>query len=53
MLAAAWRRWSDGREMRVKLMKNRNALGRLLEELSWESNARKYREGGRGLETVS
>ena len=27
-------------------------LGRLLEEISWEGNARHYREGGRGLENV-
>jgi hypothetical protein len=29
-----------------------SALGRLLEEISWEGNARRYREGGRGLENV-
>jgi hypothetical protein len=28
------------------------AMGRLLEEISWEGNARKYRQGGRGLENV-
>lgn len=33
-------------------MTNDSPLGRLLEELSWEGNARKYREGGRGLENV-
>jgi len=27
-------------------------LGRLLEEISWEGNARHYREGGRGFENV-
>jgi len=27
-------------------------IGRLLDELSWEGNARKYRNGGRGLENV-
>lgn len=31
---------------------NDSPVGRLLEELSWEGNARKYREGGRGLENV-
>lgn len=29
-----------------------SAIGRLLDELSWEGNARKYRDGGRGLENV-
>lgn len=29
-----------------------SAIGRLLDELSWEGNARKYRGGGRGLENV-
>jgi hypothetical protein len=29
-----------------------SALGRLLHEISWEGNARKYRHGGRGLENV-
>ena len=29
-----------------------SAMGRLLEEISWEGNARKYRHGGRGLENV-
>lgn len=29
-----------------------SAIGRLLDELSWEGNARKYRHGGRGLENV-
>jgi len=33
-------------------MTNDSPLGRLLEELSWEGNANKYREGGRGLENV-
>lgn len=29
-----------------------SAIGRLLDELSWEGNARKYRGGGNGLENV-
>jgi len=29
-----------------------SALGRLLQEVSWEGNARHYREGGRGFENV-
>lgn len=29
-----------------------SAIGRLLDELSWEGNARKYRNGGLGLENV-
>lgn len=29
-----------------------SAIARLLDELSWEGNARKYRGGGRGLENV-
>jgi hypothetical protein len=29
-----------------------SALGRLLNEISWEGNARKYRHGGRGFENV-
>ena len=29
-----------------------SAIDRLLDELSWEGNARKYRGGGRGLENV-
>ena len=29
-----------------------SAVGRLLHELSWEGNSRRYREGGRGLESV-
>jgi hypothetical protein len=33
-------------------LRNDSPTGRLLEELSWEGNARKYREGGRGLENV-
>jgi len=31
---------------------NDSPIGRLLEELSWEGNARRYRFGGRGLENV-
>lgn len=29
-----------------------SSIGRLLEEISWEGNARKYRQGGRGFENV-
>jgi hypothetical protein len=29
-----------------------SALGRLLAEISWEGNARRYHEGGRGFENV-
>jgi hypothetical protein len=32
--------------------KSPSPLGRLLEEISWEGNARHYREGGRGFENV-
>ena len=28
-----------------------STLGRLLEEISWEGNARHYRQGGRGSRT--
>lgn len=31
---------------------NSSIVGRLLEEISWEGNARKYRDGGRGKENV-
>lgn len=31
---------------------NSSVVGRLLEEISWEGNARKYRDGGRGKENV-
>ncbi|MFC5179428.1 hypothetical protein [Nocardioides taihuensis] len=33
-------------------MTNSSVVGRLLEEISWEGNARRYREGGRGRENV-
>jgi hypothetical protein len=33
-------------------LQNDSHIGRLLEELSWEGNARRYRQGGRGLENV-
>ncbi len=33
-------------------LQNDSPIGRLLEELSWEGNARKYRNGGRGMENV-
>lgn len=34
------------------MKQSHSILGRLLEEISWEGNARHYREGGRGLENV-
>ncbi len=34
------------------LKESHSTLGRLLEEISWEGNARKYRRGGRGLESI-
>ena len=34
------------------MSKSPSALGRLLEEISWEGNARRYHEGGRGYENV-
>jgi hypothetical protein len=33
-------------------LRNDSPIGRLLEELSWEGNARRYRHGGRGMENV-
>ena len=33
-------------------LENSSIVGRLLEEISWEGNARKYRDGGRGKENV-
>jgi len=33
-------------------LENSSPVGRLLEEISWEGNARPYREGGRGRENV-
>ena len=33
-------------------LENSSPLGRLLEEISWEGDARPYREGGRGKENV-
>lgn len=33
-------------------LSNASPVGRLLEELSWEGNAKKYRDGGRGKENV-
>ena len=33
-------------------LENSSVVGRLLEEISWEGNARKYRDGGRGKENV-
>jgi hypothetical protein len=36
----------------AKVLKSPRPLGRLLEEISWEGNARKYRYGGRGFENV-
>lgn len=33
-------------------LENSSPLGRLLEEISWEGNAKPYREGGRGRENV-
>lgn len=41
---------SDGQRHYGRLVVS--AVGRLLDELSWEGNARKYRGGGRGLENV-
>lgn len=31
---------------------NSSMIGRLLDEISWEGNAKKYRGGGRGKENV-
>ena len=55
MLGGGWHSLGLGvgrEEMRVEEMENTSPMGRLLEELSWEGNARKYRGGGRGLENV-
>jgi hypothetical protein len=41
--------WCEGEFMELT---NDSPVGRLLEELSWEGNARRYREGGRGRENV-
>ena len=41
-----------GQDGLMEDLSNESPIGRLLEELSWEGNARKYRAGGRGVENV-
>jgi hypothetical protein len=41
-----------GRQFPVRPLVNDSPAGRLLEEISWEGNARPYRHGGRGRENV-
>ena len=41
-----------GRQFPVRPLVNDSPVGRLLEEISWEGNARPYRHGGRGRENV-
>ena len=41
-----------GHQFSVAPLENRSPIGRLLEEISWEGNARTYRDGGRGRENV-
>ena len=41
-----------GQQFPVRPLVNDSPVGRLLEEISWEGNARPYRHGGRGRENV-
>lgn len=41
-----------GHQFPVAPLGNDSPIGRLLEEISWEGNARTYRDGGRGRENV-
>ena len=41
-----------GHQFPVRPLVNDSPVGRLLEEISWEGNARPYRHGGRGRENV-
>ncbi len=43
---------AEGAAVQSKAKTSLSALGRLLNEISWEGNARKYRHGGPGLENV-
>lgn len=49
---AVWSVRAVGEDAVVGDLENDRPIGRLLEELSWEGNAVKYRKGGRGLENV-
>ena len=50
--AAYWACGRCGHQFSVAPLENRSPIGRLLEEISWEGNARTYRDGGRGRENV-
>lgn len=50
--AASWACSECGHQVTVATSTNDSPIGRLLEEISWEGNARTYRDGGRGRENV-
>lgn len=56
--AMTWKSWPYDAAMGDDLadgaaeVENSSIVGRLLDEISWEGNARKYRGGGRGSENV-
>jgi len=50
--AAYWACAGCGYQFAVVPLDNDSPIGRLLEEISWEGNARTYRNGGRGRENV-
>jgi hypothetical protein len=47
-----WSCRACGHQFPVRPLGNDSPIGRLLEEISWEGNARPYRHGGRGRENV-
>jgi hypothetical protein len=47
-----WACRACGHQYPVLRLVNNSPVGRLLEEISWEGNARPYRNGGRGRENV-
>lgn len=47
-----WACRACGHQFPVRPLSNDSPVGRLLEEISWEGNARPYRHGGRGRENV-
>lgn len=50
--ATYWACGGCGHQFPVAPLGNDSPIGRLLEEISWEGNARTYRDGGRGRENV-
>lgn len=50
--ATYWACGVCGYHFPVAPLENSSPIGRLLEEISWEGNARTYRDGGRGRENV-